>query len=134
MNFRTVLFIPLFFVFLSGAAFGVHETLQHHYSEFKTVFPNANDQYWNPLISWTNKYKGYPEDLRPAFIGSKTWMAWRTDAKHLFSEISLVAFIIAMLGFIAWLRLQKRWYYIAAFFAIYLVRGIGFYFIYDLIF
>lgn len=69
--------------FVSGFLDGTVETISHHYSYFKRVFPNTNDGFWNPEISWRNKYKLGDPNLGPKFIGSKTIFAWSTDAYHL---------------------------------------------------
>lgn len=73
--------------FTAGMAWGTHETLNHHYASFKRVFPGANDQFWNPAQSWTNKYEnGEPND-GPKFFGSTNFLVWTTDGKHLTSAI-----------------------------------------------
>lgn len=68
---------------VSGATWGLHETLVHHYSRFDARFPNAKQDFWNPQYSWRNKYKQGNPDLGPAYLGSTTFLAWTTDAKHL---------------------------------------------------
>jgi hypothetical protein len=55
--------------FTAGAAWGTHEVLMHRYPDFKAVFPGANDQWWNPKISWQNKH-------------TNDVPVWFTDAKH----------------------------------------------------
>jgi len=45
-------------VFVSGILNGTIETLSFHYETgFKPRFKNINDQFWNPALSWKNKYK-----------------------------------------------------------------------------
>lgn len=64
--------------FVAGALWALHETLQHHWGYFERKHPNANEQWWNPAKSWTNKYKnGDPEQ------GRTDWPVQVTDAKHL---------------------------------------------------
>jgi len=65
----------------SGASYGVHETVVHH----PYRIPKSWDQqYWDARISWTNKYA---EDGSEKFFGSTTFLAWTTDAKHLFGTV-----------------------------------------------
>jgi len=72
---------PVGLVFMSGFAKGYNDVLSYHYSSFKRVHPNVNDQWWNPSISWTNKYKnGIPPT--PKFFLSTTLFVVPTDAKH----------------------------------------------------
>ena len=48
--------------FVAGASKGFNETLQFHWKEFRRQFPKANPQWFNPSISWRNKYRnGDPE-------------------------------------------------------------------------
>jgi len=44
--------------FVSGMLDGTIESISYHYDNgFKKRFSKVNDQFWNPAISWTNKYK-----------------------------------------------------------------------------
>lgn len=63
-------------MFLAGASEGLNETLLHHYSSFEKKLPGADPQYWNPEVSWSNKYhKNYPF--------ASTLLVPLTDAYHL---------------------------------------------------
>lgn len=76
-----------FFSLIAGSAWGFHEGTQHHWSKFQKKFPDANPNYWNPEISWKNKYRnGNPEEGEK-FYGSSTVFVAITDAKHLLSFI-----------------------------------------------
>lgn len=55
---------------VSGAAWGLHEATQHHWPQFKSTFPNANPQFWNPDESWQ----------RPIYMG------YKFDAKHMLAS------------------------------------------------
>ncbi|MGZ4034861.1 MAG: hypothetical protein ACXVPU_02555 [Bacteroidia bacterium] len=70
-------------MFISGLLDGTVESIKFHYeSGFKPRFKQANDQFWNPDISWTNKYKnGCPAD-GPKFYGSTNALVFTTDAYH----------------------------------------------------
>jgi hypothetical protein len=68
---------------IAGMADGTNEKISHHYRDFKRVFPNARDQYWDPNISWTNKYKNGDYTQGPKFFGSTTFLVWTTDGYHM---------------------------------------------------
>lgn len=63
--------------FVAGALWALHETLQHHWGYFERKHPNANAQWWNPALSWKNKYRnGDPNE------GRTGWPVQVADAKH----------------------------------------------------
>ena len=68
---------------LAGMSEGVMDTLQFHYSI--SIFYNfKNKLFWNPQISWQNKYKnGDPTD-GPKFLFSTNLLVGLTDGWHLF--------------------------------------------------
>jgi hypothetical protein len=68
---------------LAGGFEGISETLQHHYPEFDMKFPNANQQFWNPSLSWRNKYRNGDYLQGERFPGSSTIFVWTTDGYHL---------------------------------------------------
>ncbi len=75
--------LPCSSMFVSGLLDGTIETINYHYyNGFKLVFPKANDQFWNPAVSWTNKYKDHNAALGPKFPGSTTAFVFTTDAYH----------------------------------------------------
>jgi hypothetical protein len=69
-------------MFLSGMADGTAETLRIDYSDFKAVFPNANDQYWNPNISWRNKWRNGDKAQGERFFLSSRSLVFTTDGYH----------------------------------------------------
>jgi hypothetical protein len=70
-------------MFLSGALDGTIESISFHYQDgFKRALPHVNDQFWNPAISWTNKYKNGNQADGPKYIGSTTIFVAPTDAYH----------------------------------------------------
>ncbi len=75
--------IPGATMFVSGMLDGTIETINWHYEDgFKRALPNVNDRFWNPAISWANKYKNGNQNQGPAFIGSTTVFVGATDAYH----------------------------------------------------
>jgi hypothetical protein len=64
---------------LAGGIEAVMDKLQFHY--YETFFLGKNDQFWNPKISWKNKYKA--DEVTPRFLGSTTIFVFVTDGWHL---------------------------------------------------
>src|SRR6185437_411606 len=70
--------------FISGMLDGTIESISYHYDNgFKKRFSKVNDQFWNPAISWTNKYKNNDPCLGPKFMGSTNMFVCTTDAYHM---------------------------------------------------
>ena len=74
--------IPITTMFLAGAVNGVNQDLLFHYNEFESTFPNANPQFWDPNISWRNKYLNGDPLQGEKFLGSSTIFAGFTDGYH----------------------------------------------------
>lgn len=98
--------------FLAGFFKAVRDTLMFHFSS--SIFKNWNEQFFNPAISWMNKYKDYPADKKEAFFLSKTVLVSLTDAWHL-SELLMLACLLAIL-FIKNEKLINRIIAVVAFF------------------
>lgn len=74
--------IPIGLTFIAGASKGVADKLQFHYYEVKEIFPNINDNFWNPDISYKNKWKNGDPMQGEAFWGSSRWFVCFTDGWH----------------------------------------------------
>jgi hypothetical protein len=71
-------------MFISGALDGTIESLSYHYNNgFKLRCKNVNNQFWDPAISWQNKYKNGNCNMGEKFYGSTSVFAFTTDAYHL---------------------------------------------------
>src|SRR6056297_3018357 len=69
---------------LAGSFDGVAESVKWHYhDQFSNTFPNNNPEYWDPDVSWRNKYENGIKEDGPAYFGSTTFLAWTTDGYHL---------------------------------------------------
>jgi hypothetical protein len=78
-----MIYLSILFFILSGAFEGVMDTLQFHYVSSK--FYNFNNKtFWDPQISWMNKYKNNDSTMGEKFLGSTTIFVGLTDAWHLF--------------------------------------------------
>lgn len=78
--------------FISGASWGVHETVVHHPGRIPRKW---NRYYWDNSVSWQNKYYQRDPENGPAYLGSTTFLAWTTDAKHLFGTVHRVSLFAA---------------------------------------
>ncbi len=126
------LLIILLLCMLSGAFDGLAETLKWHYPQFNARFANANPSFWNPAISWTNKYKNGDYLQGEKFWQSSRAFVFTTDGYHL-SRFFRNAFITSAIAFNVYLT-GVWWQYMILFAGIYLAYTIGFSTIYDLFF
>lgn len=83
-------------VVLAGAAKGFNETLQFHYKAFHRRFPGANPRWFNPDISWRNKYRGGNPNAGPRFPLSKSLLVATTDQYHLNLFVQRTAWVTAL--------------------------------------
>lgn len=91
--------IIVFLITAAGISMAVMDKLQFHYlrSDFSL---SRNQQFWNPELSWVNKYK--PGSMtEPKFFLSTSWLVGFTDGWHLFKMIFHVTFITSfvLIGF-----------------------------------
>ncbi len=81
-NFKQYI-LPGTLMFVSGMLDGTVESINYHYHDgFKRQVQNANDQFWNPELSWRNKYQNGDPAQGPKFIGSTSALVFTTDAYH----------------------------------------------------
>lgn len=74
---------------------GVMDTLQFHYT--RSVFHQfSNKTFWDPTISWRNKYRDGDPAAGPRFPGSITVFVGLTDAWHLFKLLRNVFVCLAV--------------------------------------
>lgn len=88
-------------VFLAGSAKGFNEALQFNYPGFKSIFPNANAQWFYPTLSFRNKYKDGDPEKGPRFPFSTSLLVMLTDQYHLNNFIqraSLTAALVIKIG------------------------------------
>ena len=86
------------------------DLIDYDYESFKKVHPNANDKFWNPAISYKNKWKNNDPSQGPAFFGSTTIFVGSTDGKHLLGTIRNTSFIGG--GILLSLGAEKKaWYW-----------------------
>ncbi len=76
--------VPGASMLLSGMLDGTLESISYHYQDgFKRVYTTANDRFWNPEVSWANKYKNGNPKLGPSYFESTDALVFTTDAYHM---------------------------------------------------
>ena len=70
-------------MFSSGWLSATNEVANSDYRRYAARHPNADPKWANPRVGFRAKYKNWPTDKRPAYFGSKTFLAWSTDRHHL---------------------------------------------------
>ena len=69
-------------MFVSGFSDGTSELIKWDYESFEKYYGDSNDEWWNPDISWKNKYKNGDQNQGAAFFGSRTFLVGVTDGYH----------------------------------------------------
>lgn len=85
--------LPVGLMFLSGASKGTADYLQFHYTKY--------NKFWNPDLSWKNKWKNGDRLQGEKFFGSSTIFVCFTDCWHLCNTInkySCVGAIVLKIG------------------------------------
>jgi len=82
------------FVAFASACKAIKDTLAFHFG--KSIFKDFDPQFWNPNVSWMNKYTDWPDDPTPAFFLADTALVWLTDAWHLFDFMMLIFLFLAI--------------------------------------
>ncbi len=109
-----------------GLSDGLNQTLLFHYSSFKKVHPRANDRFWDPALSWTNKGTNFFS--RTAFVGF-------SDGHHLTRSLGRSAHRFnTMLAPKIVIPGQKWYWYIVDFTTIFLIESAGFHTTYSLLY
>ena len=88
-------------VFLGGSAKGFNETLQFNYAVFHKTFPGASRQWFDPRVSWRNKYEGGNPDNGPKHFLSTSLLVMFTDQYHLnnfIQKTSLMGALVLKIG------------------------------------
>ena len=83
-------------VLVGGAAKGFNETLQFNYKIFEKTFPDVNKQWFDPKVSWRNKYEGGNPDNGPKYFLSTSLLVMFTDQYHLNNFIQKTAIMTAL--------------------------------------
>ena len=90
------LILSILCLLVVGLAKGTCDSISFHFST--SIFRNRNPLFWNPALSWQNKYKPKDPDAvgyTPKFWGSNTYFVALTDAWHLFQLVQNMAICAA---------------------------------------
>jgi len=122
---------PASLVFVAGMSDGLNQALQFRYSGFKRVFPKARDQWYDPSISWRNKYKNGDPEQGAKFFGSTSFLVGATDAYHATRTVSN-SFNAAAIVFRVSDGKKKWWVYMAEIAGYWALNRIGFSIVYNI--
>jgi hypothetical protein len=98
-----MIYFALFLILASGFSEGAMDTLQFHFD--RSVFSKMNILFWNPTISWKNKYKEGDPNKGEKFLFSTTFLVSLTDGWHCMKLIRNITLFIS-LSFIGFLSLN----------------------------
>jgi hypothetical protein len=84
-----VVIIVALLIALSTICRAIKDTIAHHYSTSIFSGEKFNPLFWNPNISWKNKWKNGDHKQGEKFKFSSTALVLTTDAWHLFSSLEL---------------------------------------------
>lgn len=86
-----ILYIILFLI--ASISYSVMWTLQFRF--YRSIFFSLkNEQFWNPSISWKNKWKEKAGRMIEKFPFSSTFLVFLTDGFHLFQFFFLNSIIL----------------------------------------
>jgi hypothetical protein len=107
----------------------VMDVLQFHY--MRSLFKDfKNNIFWDPEISWRNKYKKGDPKEGPKFIGSDTLFVGFTDGWHLFKMFRTFCIFLGI--FFLLLQFTSFWVSLLIVVGIRIFFGIAFTIFYDL--
>jgi hypothetical protein len=86
--------VSIIFIILAAIFYSIQWTLQFHYNE--SYFVRLNPKFWDPQISWTNKYKNNDPKQGEKFFGSTTFLVMLSDGFHFFQTLFLTCIFIAI--------------------------------------
>jgi len=119
--------------FIAGFAEGTMDAISFHYDRFQKVHPNANAKFWDPQLSWTNKWYNGNKNEGEKFVGSSSFLVWTTDGWHGLKAVNRLTTIGGTI--IITIGEKKKWHYYAKELLIsYAVNRAGFYTSYNLIY
>ena len=80
---------------MCGLASAIQDKISFRWDDVPT-WMKKRDSFWNPVISWKNKWKeGLPENGE-RFFGSSTFLVCFTDGWHLMKEVMISSICISL--------------------------------------
>jgi len=119
-------------MYISGAAKGMSDVLMFHYGNFQHIHPGADSQFWNPAISWRNKWKNGDPAQGEAFPFSSTVFCPFLDGWHAsngLAKVSCIGAVVIKIG-----HKKKLRYYLYDFVVYSLAYSAGFWTTYEIIY
>jgi len=125
--------VLIFLLIIFGAiAKAIMDTLQFHYNN--SIFKTMDEFFWNPKISWKNKYKNHNKEEGEKFFCSTTVFVFLTDGWHLFQSIFLNCIFLIPIVLINLLHPLSFWWLMIIFLTIRIAFGLFFELFYKEIF
>jgi len=109
---------------IAAIANSIMDTLVHHFDV--SIFARKNTLFWNPDLSWKNKYKNGSPAQGARFPGSTTLFVFVTDGWHLFKFVMLNSYLLAVTIPIAFLLSASLWMTLGIFAGLKLLQGVLF--------
>lgn len=87
--------LSILFFFLSGIFNSIMDVLSFRYHT--SVFRSLNSDFWNPELSWRNKWKNGDPTHGERFPGSSTVFVSLTDGWHLAKSLMLTSITLTII-------------------------------------
>lgn len=84
----------LLLITISGISKAIMDTLTHHYS--KSIFARWDPLFWNPVLSWKNKYSDAIKLIRKKWFGFVPVPVLFSDGWHLSQSIFLNCLLLSV--------------------------------------
>lgn len=94
---RTV-FFSIFMLLAALSCNAVMDTLQFHYKGSVFASQGFAEQWWNPEVSWQNKWQGGDPDIGERFPLSSSVLVFLTSGWHLFKALAVFFVGLAVLA------------------------------------
>jgi len=88
----TVLLITL--LIIAAISNAIMDVLSYRYQT--SIFVNFSKNWWNPSVSWKNKWKNGNPEQGERFWGSSRWFVRFTDAWHFFQGLMFTCFMVCI--------------------------------------
>ena len=118
--------MSILLLLISGCFEGFMDVLSFHWGKFKDKHRKANSFFWNPTLSYVNKYKDNNPKKGAKYFGSTTFLVFTTDAWHLMKWLRNVTFFSSLL-FIDSITILGCLF-------LYGINRIGFYLVYNILY
>ena len=94
-----MIWIFLGLIIIAGISNAIMDVIRFRYST--SVFKKfKNQQWWNPSISWRNKWKNGDHTQGEKFWGSSRWFVRFTDAWHFFQGMMFTTLFLSIVVYV----------------------------------